>query len=78
MHVKANHYVTVYGAYSVYMHLHLYHRHTHHHALRIKNSLTSTSSIIITIRHNLIIRENKFVHMSVLIVDRSKVLIFSI
>ena len=36
------------------MHLHLYHRGTLYQALRINMNLTSTSSIIIIIRHNLI------------------------
>ena len=51
MHVMANHYVKIDGTDSVYMHLHLYHRHTHYHAPRIKNSLISTYSISIIIRH---------------------------
>ena len=47
MHVMVNHYVMIDGAGSVYMHLHLYHTHTSYHALRIKNSLISTSSVIV-------------------------------
>ena len=50
----ANHHVMVDGTYSVYIHLQLYHKHTGYHALRIKNNLTSTSSIIVIIRHNLV------------------------
>ena len=47
MHIMANHYVTVDGIYSVYMHSHLYHTLTHYQALRIKNNLIGTSSIIV-------------------------------
>ena len=54
MHGMANHYVMIDGADSVYMHLHLYHTLMYYHTLRINSNLTSTSSIIIIIRHNLI------------------------
>ena len=54
MHVMANHYVMKDGADYVYMHLHLYHPHTHYLTLRINKNLTSTSGIIVIIRHNFI------------------------
>ena len=52
--IMANHHVMVDGASSVYMHSHLYYRHSHYQTLRINKNITSTSSIIIISRHNLV------------------------
>ena len=54
--VKANYHIMVDGIYSVYMHTHLYHTHTYFQALKINKNLTSTSGIIIMIRHDIIMQ----------------------
>ena len=61
MHTMANYYVAIDDTNYVYIHLHLYHTDTHYHALRINNKLTSTSSIIIIIRHDFVTHTNKWV-----------------
>ena len=54
MHIMVNHYVTTDGTAYVYMHWHLYDTHTCYHALRINKNLTSTFSVIVIARHNLV------------------------